>query len=155
MSKVSVPRRFVLLLLIAVASFAIFKCTSFKYNANKETFCRSGNFSETRPLICVDENTLTASPSHAKAYDTESKHGLSTGRPVTINWYSQHTADLQITMKTDGCTTPVRCDGLGHCSATVIKFRAGETKRVCTYGMAIGDKSVDPDDDIILTPCCH
>ena len=153
--SVSAPRRFALLLLIAATPFVIFKCTSYKYSQNREVFCRAGNFSATRPLICVDENTLSASPSHAKAYDTESKHGLSTGRPVTINWYSQRTADLQITMKTDGCTTPVRCDGLGHCSATVIKLRAGETNKVCTYGMAIGDKSVDPDDDIILTPCCH
>lgn len=155
MSKGSAPRRFVFLALMGLASFAIFKCTSFKYNANRETFCRSGNFSASRPMICVDEKTLTASPSHAKAYDTESKNGVSNGRAVTINWYSQHTADLQITMKTDGCTTPVRCDGLGHCTATVIKLRAGETNKVCTYGMAIGDKSIDPDDDIVLNPCCH
>lgn len=155
MSKVFAPHRVVLLLLIAFASFAIFKCTSFKYKVNTETFCRTGNFSESRPLICVDEVTLSASPSHARAYDTEAKHGISTGRAVTINWFSQHTADLQITMKTDGCTTPVRCDGLGHCTATVIKLRPRETNKVCTYGMAIGDKSIDPEDDIVLNPCCH
>ena len=154
MSSVSVPRRIALLLLITVASVVIFKCTSFKYKQNREVFCRTGNFSKSHPLICIDEHTLTASPSNAYVYDTESKNGLSTGRPVTINWFSQRTADLRIDMKTAGCTTPVACDGLGHCSATTKKLEMKAEKR-CTYGIAIGDKSVDPDDDIILTPCCH
>lgn len=152
--SVLVPRRFALLLLIAATPFVIFKCTSYKYTENREVFCRSGNFSKSHPLICVDEHTLTASPSHAYVYDMESKKGLSTGRPVTIHWFSQRTADLRIEMKTAGCTSTVVCDGLGHCMATTKKLEA-TTERRCTYGMTIGDKSVDPDDDIILTPCCH
>ena len=148
-------RRIVLLLLVVAVSSMFDRCTTDRYRRNREVFCRTGNFSKSHPLICVDEKTLTASPSHAVVYDTESKNGVSTGRAVTIHWFSQKTADLRITMKTDGCTAPVMCDGLGHCWTTTNKLRAGEGKRVCTYGMAIGDKSVDPEDDIILTPCCY
>ena len=155
MSSASAPRRFVLLLVLGLACLVIFQCTSFKYNKNREVFCTSGNYSESRPLICVDERNLTVSPSHAHAYDIESKNMRPTGRPVTINWYSQRTADLRVNMITAGCTTPVECDGLGHCSAKALKLREGESEKVCKYSFVIGDKSVDPDDDIILTPCCH
>ena len=155
MSSVSVPRRFALLLLIAVASVVIFKCSYFRYKLNREVLCRTGNYSRSHPLICIDEHTLTASPSPAYVYDTESKNGVTTGRAVTVHWFSQRTADLHIEMRTSACTDKVACDGLGHCSATMKKLDVGEKERRCHYGIAIRDKSVDPEDDIILTPCCH
>lgn len=154
MSSVSVPRRFALLLLIALASFVIFKCTSFRYKQNREVFCRSGNYSESHPLICIDQRNLAANPSHARVYDTESKNGKSTGRPVTIHWFAQRTADIRIEMHTSGCTERVTCDGLGHCWTTTKKLGEREKEKVCTYGIMIGDKTIDDEDDIILTPCC-
>lgn len=155
MRTLHAPRPFAILLLLAFASFVIFKCASYKYNQNREFFCRSGNYSESHPLICVNERTLQASPSHARVYDIEAKNGRPTGRPVTIHWFSQRTADLRITMKTQGCTEPVKCDRLGHCWATTMRLAEGQSHKVCTYAIELGDDTVDPEDDIVLNPCCH
>jgi hypothetical protein len=155
--SVSFPRRFALLLCIAATSFGIFKCTSWRYVHNKEVFCRAGNFSKGRPLICIDEKNLSASPPNAIVWDVEPKSsGMRSSRPVIINWYSQQAADLQITMETPGCTAPVTCDGRGHCSTTVSpQTFAKREQKVCRYGIKLGDKLTDPEDDIVLTPCCY
>lgn len=155
--SVSSLRRFALLVLIAAASFGIFKCTSLRYKVNKDVFCRTGNFSKGRPLICIDEKNLSASPSRAVVWDVESKNGaVRSGRPVMINWFSQHSADLEITMQTAGCTEPVSCDARGHCWTTVLPQKLGEgEEKVCRYGIRLGDKMIDPEDTIVITPCCY
>lgn len=156
MSSVSVPRRFALLLIVIAAALSSFTCTSYRYRKNIDVRCTAGNFSKNHPLICIDERNLTANPSHAVVHDIEGKNGAPTGRPVRIDWYAQRTSDLIVSMKTEGCVQrPVECDHLGHCWAITMKLPTDVKQKVCTYGMQIGDRSLDPDDDIVMTPCCY
>lgn len=153
--SVSSLRRFALLLSIAVASFGILKCACLNHG-RKPVGCPTAPYSKISPSICITAN-LTASPSGAHVYDVVPSAGnMPTTTPVTIDWYSQRGGDLQVTMETSGCTTPVICDGKGHCSAKVSMqtLREGQEK-VCKYSFVIGDKKYDPDDTIVITPCCY
>jgi hypothetical protein len=152
--SVSSLRRFALLLLIAVASFAILQCTC---NQRTPVFtgagCPTTTYLKSNPSICVMSD-LTASPSPAPVYDVApDARNMRTSTPVTINWYAQSGGPLQVTMETAGCTTPVRCDG-GHCSANVMMqtLRESESK-VCHYSVTLGYQKADP--DIVITPCCY
>ena len=146
----SVTRRSILLLLVLI-SVATFRCSS-TYRKG-DLFCSKGNGSPSHPLICVDEKTLTANPSPAHVFDVEADGGQPTNRAVVIHWFTQRTADLHVTFKTDSCTEPVECDGRGHCTAKVKRLDAGEHRR-CTYGMTIGSSKIDPDGDLVVDPCC-
>jgi hypothetical protein len=145
----SITRRSALLLVLI--SIAIFRCSSMYRKA--DVFCRAGNGSASHPMICVDEQTLTANPSPAHVFDVESDNGHPTNRTVVIHWFTQHSADLHVTFKTEECTEPVVCDGRGECMARVKRLNAGEHRR-CTYGMTIGTSKIDPDGDIVVDPCC-
>ena len=140
-----------LLVVVVVSFFCIFKCSS--YRTGNEVFCTSGNGSKSRPMICVDERTLTASPSPAHVFDVESDNGNPTNRTVVVHWFTQHSADFHVTFKTDSCTEPVVCDGRGHCMAKVKRLNGNE-HRQCTYGMTIGDNKIDPDGNLVVDPCC-
>ena len=146
-----VIRRSALLLMVLI-SVSIFKCSS-TYQTKNELFCSSGNYSKSRPLICVNEQTLTANPSPAHVFDVEAKDGHPTNRTVVIHWFTQHSADLHVTFQTQECTEPVICDGRGHCMARVKRLNGNE-HRQCTYGMTLGDSKIDPDGTLIVDPCC-
>lgn len=148
-------RRFALLLFIAAASFGILECTCATHR-QPAVGCPTEPYSKSNPSICIMDN-LTASPSHAPVYDVQPDAGnMPTTSPVTIHWFSQRGGNLQITMETAGCTTPVTCDGKGHCKATVTtQTLRDEEKKVCKYSFVIGDKKYDPEDTIIITPCCY
>jgi hypothetical protein len=145
----SVTRRYILLLVLI--SVAIFRCSSM--HTTDESFCHAGNGSKSRPMICVDEKTLTANPGIAHVFDVESDSGHPTNRTVVIHWFTQQSADLHVAFKTEECTEPVVCDGRGHCMARV-KRLSGNEHRQCTYGMTIGDNKIDPFADIVVDPCC-
>jgi hypothetical protein len=153
---VSLVRRFAVLLILSVAAFGIFKCTYYYTTKHQDVFCPSGNGSPSRPMICVDERTLTASPHHAKVYDVEAKSDGHTrsDRPVVIQWYTQKTADLKIKF-IDDCMEKVDCDGIGNCSAKVkIRLKKGDKPTTCRYSMTLGATKFDPEDDIVVNPCC-
>lgn len=154
--SVSSLRRSARLLMIAAASFGILKCACLKNKVTPPAAggCPTAAYSKGFPSICIMPD-LTASPSPAPVYDVEpNARNMRSTTPVTINWFSERGGPLQITMETAGCTTPVSCDGKGHCEATVTMqtLREGETK-VCHYGVTLGDRKYDP--DIVITPCCY
>jgi hypothetical protein len=151
--SVSSARRFALPLVVLTVSFVIFKCGTYRSLRHPETFCTVGNNSPSKPMICVDDQNLSANPHHAWMYDVESKNHQPTNRPVVVQWFSQHTADLQIQMITPNCTEPVQCDGRGHCWTTVKKLTDSYPK-VCHYSITLGDTKYDPEDDIVINPCC-
>jgi hypothetical protein len=131
-----------------------------KYPRAPESFCTSGNGSKSRPMICVDENTLKGDPPTAHVFDVESKGGKPSNVPVTIHWFTQHTADLQITFRDNSCVGPVTCDGAGHCWATVKKLDTPRdadgrpTSRSCVYDLKLRSSDFDPSDTIVVDPCC-
>lgn len=121
-----------------------------------DVFCTTGNGSKSRPMICVDDN-LSANPHSAPVYDVEADNQnppQPSNKPVVIHWFAQHSVNLQISWKDDSCADKIVCDGFGECTAKIkIKLKKGETKR-CTYGMSLGNSKLDPDDDIVVNPCC-
>jgi hypothetical protein len=174
--SVSLARRFGFLLMVAVTCFTIFKCGSYRSDYRSNAFCKAGNNSMGRPMICVDENTLTANPNPASVWDVEPKNfepknEQPSNRPVVIHWFSQGTADLIVSFDkgNERCTEPVVCDHTGHCWATVRKIdfypdpklsrkqnweNAMKARRQCRYNMRLGDRKLDPDADIVVDPCC-
>jgi hypothetical protein len=150
--SVPVVRRSALLLGVLL-SIAIFKCGSIRHRS-VEVFCETGNGSKSRPMICVDERTLTANPSPAFVCDVEGENGHPTNRTVVIHWFTKRSADLHVDFKTDACTEAVQCDGRGHCWARVKKLNRPDEHRRCTYGMTLGKNMIDPDGDVVVDPCC-
>lgn len=155
---VTVLRRFAFLLGMLVISFAIFKCGSSSRYAREraEVFCKTGNGSPNRPMICVDERTLIANPREARVFEVDAKNNKPTNRAVEIHWFTQRAADLRVDFNKDNssCTEPVMCDGTGHCWTKARRLNAGEKERRCTYGMRLGENVLDPESDIVITPCC-
>ncbi|HEV8659807.1 MAG TPA: hypothetical protein VGS96_14450 [Thermoanaerobaculia bacterium] len=104
-------------------------------------------------MICVVEG-LVAKPKEAYIYDVEpDSPEKRSSRHVKIHWFSQRTVDLDVTFKTAGCVENLTCDRRGHCEATVsVTLKKGEQKR-CTYKTKLfGQK--DPEEDIVINPCC-
>ncbi len=121
MSGINLSRRFAFLLLLAV-SIAITNCTVFYKQTKQEVFCTRGNGSASRPMICVDEKTLTPNPKIADVYDVEEANSKMTDRPVVVHWFTQRTANLGVEFITKGCVEHVACNGFGECSVRVIKL---------------------------------
>lgn len=149
--SVPVLRRYALLLALLLP-VAIFRCSSL--HPSQEEFCKAGNGSKSRPMICVDQQTLTANPAVAHVFDVEAGNGHPTDRTVVVHWFTQRSADLKVSFKSDECTEPVQCDGRGHCWARVKRLTSPQEHRRCTYGMTLGDSKIDPDADLVVDPCC-
>ncbi len=150
--SVRIMRRYAFLLALLL-TVTIFRCSSSMRQSTDE-FCKAGNGSKARPLICVDERNLTASPAVAHVFDVEPDGDLPSSRTVVVHWFTQHTADLRIDFKDTSCTEPVQCDGHGHCWAKVKRLSTATEHRQCRYGMTLGDGKLDPDGDLVVDPCC-
>ena len=149
------PRRLLLLasLTVALAAFTITHCKTTNYGQPpRETRCVRGNYSASRPIICVDERTLTADPDPAKLFDVEVDNGQRSNRPVTIHWFTQRTGDLNIQFADNSCVEDLKCDTPGHCSARVLPLNANQPRR-CKYTIWIGKEKRDPE-LFIVNPCC-
>jgi hypothetical protein len=120
---------------------------------SQDVFCVDGNYSPSHPLICVGEGQI-AKPNPANIYDVESDDGKRSSRHVRIHWFAQRTVALEVTFKTPGCVEKQPdCDHLGHCQATVgVTLKPGETRH-CTYSTKLYGGN-DPDEEIIINPCC-
>ena len=152
--SISLVRRSALLLVILTAACRPF--TIQRPPPPGDVFCTTGNGSESRPMICVDDN-LSANPHSAPVYDVEADNQhppRPSNKPVVIHWFAQHSVNLQISWKDTSCADKIVCDGSGECTSKIkIKLKKGETKR-CTYSMSLGNSKLDPDDDIVVNPCC-
>ena len=168
MSEVPLSRRAVILLVVVLVSLVTASCTLTTsqpkprdlprhYEPGAEVFCKAGNNSPSRPLICVNEQTLQAMPDPAPVYDFEAKDHYPTTKPVVVHWFTQRSANLQIRFTESGCVGRVKCDGLGHCWAKVrpldTEIDKGKHKpKACKYELNIDGKVVDPLLDV--NPCC-
>ena len=154
--SVSLVRRSALLLVILATTCRPFTNPPPPPAPAADVFCTTGNGSESRPMICVDDNLL-ANPRSARVYDVEADNQRPpqpSNKPVVIHWFAQHSVNLQISWTDTSCADKIDCDGSGECKAKIkIKLKKGETKR-CTYGVSLGNSKLDPEGDIVVNPCC-
>jgi len=159
------PRRFALLLLILIAVVvAGLRCSTYHLPtvAEPPDYCVGPTGPNYRPVICVDETTLTASPSVQIAWDVEpsaENRRTPSNRPSMIFWRTHRQFNLQLSFADQSCVDQVQCNGQGHCQAVVkpLEMVNGikQTRR-CTYRMLDGSNPAKADDDadIVVTSCC-
>ncbi len=154
-------RRFALLPVIMVALLT-FSCPPYRKKIvlppPPPDFCTDPSGPPWRPVICVDENNLTADPKVSVDMDVEpDDNNNPSNRPVVIYWRTHHRANLQLKFKDESCVETPNCNGQGHCSAQVkplaLNQKGKKIVRRCTYEMLNGDKK-DDEADIVITPCC-
>ena len=165
MSDARFPRRFAPLL-VALLAVAVFQCRPHVAapapdvraseivltQEEKEIFCKRGNLSKGRPMICIDNATLQPDPANAYIWDVEGSNGQPTTLPVKVNWFTRRSGNLQIEFAAgSNCVTNMQCNGRGHCVATVQPLQ-GDKERQCKYDVVLNGQRYDP--LVTVNPCC-
>ena len=163
MPDAGLPRRFALLL-IAVLALAALQCQHQNIpvakkmtegpeltQEEKEVFCRKGNYSKGRPMICINNATLQPDPETAYVWDYEGVNGNPTNNPVVVHWFTRRTGNLEIVFNEEDCVEAVQCNGRGHCMARVRPLGGG-TPRQCKYDILLDGQKNDP--GLVVNPCC-
>ncbi len=159
------PRRFALLLSILIAVVvAGMRCSTYHLPPVPEPpdYCITPTGPYWRPVVCVDENKLTATERVTITSDVEPttpKSKIPSNRPVTIFWRTHQKFNLQLQFLDQSCVDQVQCNGEGHCQAVVrpLEMVNGvKQNRRCTYRILAGGnpQHTDDDADIVVTSCC-
>lgn len=149
-------RRFAFLLLIIVPLLSFQCATTDRSHKHEKRY---------KPVITVDDKTLTASPRVTLVWDVEPAnpdadccHFQRSNKPVTITWTTKDPAFQLDVAFVEPCPIPKPdCKTPGQCTVRVPPFttEAPEPYR-CTYKMF--DRSnpakEDQDEDIVVIPCC-
>ena len=138
-------------------------------NYAQDVVCTEGNKSKNKPQICVD-NMGIPNPLAIESWDYESDgQGKKTQQRVKVTWFaSRSDADLKIKFDDERCVKrgDVKCKkNGGECTATIRaidweKVEPGKPKAEktlnCGYKTTItlDGKTIDPDGDLIVNPCC-
>ena len=160
------PRRFAILLstLIAIVVAGL-RCSTYHLPPVPEPpdYCITPAGPYWRPVVCVDETTLTATQRVTIVSDVEpttAKSRIPSNRPVTIFWRTRQKFNLQLQFDPkQTCIDQLQCNGEGHCQATVKpleQVNGVKQNRRCTYEILDGSKPQRTDDtaDIVVQPCC-
>ena len=113
-----------------------------------------------KPLVCVD-SAGEPNPKKQEAYDRTSKWPW--GRQVKVTWRADPAAVLDVDFADESCVEAkdVTCTG-PECTAKIKKMTwdpsipDDQEHRDCTYKttITIGGRTIDPDGDLIVNPCC-